>query len=351
MVRHDRDPALVRKIMSELPTAGHGVSVADLIECLGLASSQAVRRRLQRQLQSLCDQDPPIAVRSRRTCDGDRPRTKRYLAASGSSTRSSSRYQRVADAVEAKIVLDHLRPILPFEIGEALAARLNDAQSSLKTQRDNRQLVWTDRVRVVPAGHVLHPPRIDEAVRREVEKAIDRGKRLHFRYSRFPEKRATEITCDPLALLFRPPVLYLIARNRKGEVRQYALHRMVHAESLADHAMTGGFDFDAYIRQGEADLSWGAEPVTVVVAATDTFAKIWQGTPLGDQQQLTPSPDDADYPWRVTAIVPDSHLLRAYLLSLGTEALVLEPAGIAQWVQDEAAAMAKGIRERRRQRR
>lgn len=115
----------------------------------------------------------------------------------------------------------------------------------------------------------------------EVEKAIDRGRRLHFRYSRYPEKRADEITCDPLGLLFRPPVLYLIARNAKGELRQYALHRMERAELLADRTTTSGFDFDDFIRQGEPDMTWGGEPVRVVVAVTKTFAKIWHGTPLG----------------------------------------------------------------------
>lgn len=347
--RHDRDSGLPLKISRELPTTGHGVSVRELIRRLGLEDSRTVERRLQRQLQRLCEEDPPVAVRSDNACEGDLPRTARYLAAPAPGGRKPSRSQRLADAIEAKIVLDHLRPILPFDIGAMLATRLDEAQSALTATRNNQEVVWADRVRVVPAGHPLHPPRIDEAVHREVEKAIDRGRRLHFRYSRFPEKRADEITCDPLGLLFRPPVLYLIARNAKGALRQYALHRMERAELLADRATTSGFDFDDFIRQGEADMTWGGEPVRVVVAATDTFAKIWHGTPLGDEQTIAPCTVDDEFPWRVAATVPNTHLLRAYLLSLGTEALVLEPQEIADWVQDQAATMAKGIRKRRKQ--
>jgi len=348
--RHDRDSGLPIKISRELPTTGHGVSVRELIRRLGLEESRTVERRLQRQLQRLCEADPPAAIRSDVPFEGDLPRTARYLAPPESGGRKPSRSQRVADAIEAKIVLDHLRPILPFEIGAVLATRLDEAQSALNATRNNQEVVWADRVRVVPAGHALHPPRIDEAVHREVEKAIDRGRRLHFRYSRFPEKRADEITCYPLGLLFRPPVLYLIARNAKGEPMQYALHRMERAESLADRATTSDFDFDAFIRQGEPDMKWGGEPVRVVVAATKVFAKIWHGTHLGDDQTITPCADDDEFPWRVAATVPNTHLLRAYLLSLGTEALVLDPPDIAEWVQEQAKTMAKGIRDRRKQR-
>ena len=124
--------------------------------------------------------------------------------------------------------------------------------------RNNQEVVWADRVRVVPAGHALHPPRIDEAVHREVEKAIDRGRRLHFRYSRLPEKRADEITCDPLGLLFRPPVLYLIARNAKGALRQYALHRMERAELLSINGQI-------FIGQGAALNKVAADDVKILV--------------------------------------------------------------------------------------
>ena len=126
---------------------------------------------------------------------------------------------------------------------------------------------------------------------------------------------------------------------------------MERAELLADRATTSGFDFDDFIHQGEADMAWGGQPVRVVVAASDTFAKIWHGTHLGDEQTITASDDDGEYPWRVAATVPNSHLLRAYLLSLGAEALVLDPPEIADWVQEQAKTMAKGIRDRRKQRR
>lgn len=41
--------------------------------------------------------------------------------------------------------------------------------------------------------------------------------------------------------------------------------------------------------------------------------------------------------------------MRAYLLSLGTEAVVLEPASVADWVEEQATQMAAEIRSRRKE--
>ncbi|MBK6727104.1 MAG: WYL domain-containing protein [Xanthomonadales bacterium] len=286
--------------------------------------------------------------RVRERLESDHARAIRYrklFAQSGSS--GVQRSKRLQVAIQAKLVLDHLRPVLPFDLGEELTASLRQAESSFEPLRRARQVVWTDRIRVVPAGHPLKAPRLDAKVQREVETAIDRGRQLRMRYRRGPDGNAREIVCHPLGLLFRPPVLYLIARTGRRDPTQYALHRMVEAEALASPADTSDFDFDAYLHSGAADMAWSDRPLRLVVAARAAFAKIWDGTPLGDDQAITPMVDE-DYPWRISATVPDSHLLRAYLLSLGTEVIVLEPREIADWVVDQATAMAAEIRARLR---
>ena len=345
--RHERDAHLPLKLIEELPLDGHGRTVRELMIRLGLADTRTAERRIQRQLDRLCDADVPRAERMSEQIDGDHPRVLRYRRlANTPSGGKLSRSERLSNAIQARLVLDHLRPVMPFEIGATLAGSLVEAQSEFERLRNARQVVWTDRVRVAPAGHPLKVPVIDPKVQQEVEKAIDRGRRLRLSYSRYPKPGASEIACDPLGLLFRPPVLYLIARNAKGEERQFALHRILTAESLSEPAALGDFDIDRCIQSGWADIAWSNAPVRVVVAANDTFARIWHGTPLGDGQTIT-SAKDADYPWRVSATVPDSHLMRAYLLSLGTEAVVLDPASVSDWVEEQASQMAAEIRSRR----
>lgn len=345
---HERDPHLPVKLLELLPAGGHGATVRELMQKLDLGESRTVERRIQRQLERLCDGDVARVERVSQRLEGDHARAIRFRklpAQSGSS--GLRRSERLQVAIQAKLVLDHLRPVLPFDLGEELTASLRQAESSFEALRRARQVVWTDRIRVVPAGHPLKAPRLDPKVQREVETAIDRGRQLRMRYRRGPDGIEREILCHPLGLLFRPPVMYLIARTGRHAAVQYALHRMVEAEALASPANTSDFDFDAYLRTGAADIAWSDESVRVVVAARQAFAKIWEGTPLGEEQTITRA-DDGDYPWRISATVPDSHLLRAYLLSLGTEAVVLEPRAIADWVVDEATAMATEIRARLR---
>lgn len=348
---HERDAHLPVKLLDALPVDGHGATVRELMRKLGLDDSRVVERRVQRQLERLCESDVGRVERLSQRLEGDHARAIRFRklpAQSGASGVQRSR--RLQVAIQAKLVLDHLRPVLPFDLGEEITASLRQAESSFEQLRRARQVVWTDRIRVVPAGHPLKAPRLDPTVQREVEAAIDGGRQLRMRYRRGPDGNEREILCHPLGLLFRPPVMYLIARTRKCDPTQYALHRMVEAEALASPADTSDFDFDAYLRSGAADMAWGDEPIRLLLAAKDAFAKIWDGTPLGDDQVIT-RVDDDDYPWRISATVPNSHLLRAYLLSLGTEAIVLEPREIADWVLDEAATMAMEIRSRQRSKR
>lgn len=345
---HERDAHLPVKLLDALPVDGHGATVRELMQKLGLDDNRVVERRVQRQLERLCESDVGRVERLSQRLEGDHARAIRYRKLSAQSGVSGvQRSKRLQVAIQAKLILDHLRPVLPFDIGEELTTSFRQAESAFEALRRARQVVWTDRIRVVPAGHPLKAPRLDPKVQRQVETAIDRGRQLRVRYRRGPNGIEREILCHPLGLLFRPPVMYLIARTGRRDPAQYALHRMVDAEALASPADTSNFDFDAYLRSGAAEMAWGDEPIRLLVATKDAFAKIWGGTPLGDDQVIT-RVDDDDYPWRISATVPNSHLLRAYLLSLGTEAIVLEPREIADWLLDEAATMAVEIRARLR---
>lgn len=347
---HERDAHLPVKLLDALPVDGHGATVRELMQKLGLDDNRVVERRVQRQLERLCESDVGRVERLSQRLEGDHARAIRYRKLSAQSGVSGvQRSKRLQVAIQAKLVLDHLRPVLPFDIGEELTTSLRQAESSFGALRRAGKVVWTDRIRVVPAGHPLKAPRLDPKVQREVETAIDSGCELRMRYRRGPDGNEREILCHPLGLLFRPPVMYLIARTGRRDPAQYALHRMVDAEALASPAYTSDFDIDTYLRSGAAEMAWGDAPIRLLVAAKDAFAKIWDGTPLGEEQVITRVEDD-DYPWRISATVPNSHLLRAYLLSLGTEAIVLEPREIADWLLDEAATMAMEIRARLRRR-
>lgn len=345
---HERDAHLPVKLLDALPVDGHGATVRELMRKLGLDDNRVVERRVQRQLERLCESDVGRVERLSQRLEGDHARAIRYRKLPAQSGASGvQRSKRLQVAIQAKLILDHLRPVLPFDIGEELTTSFLKAESSFEALRLARKVVWTDRIRVVPAGHPLKAPRLDPKVQREVESAIDGGHQLRMRYRRGPDGIEREILCHPLGLLFRPPVMYLIARTRRQDPTQYALHRIVEAEALVSPADTSDFDFDAYLRSGAAEMAWGDEPIRLLVATKDAFAKIWDGTPLGDEQVISRADDD-DYPWRISATVPNSHLLRAYLLSLGTEAIVLEPSEIADWLIGESVALAMEIRTRLR---
>lgn len=203
-----------------------------------------------------------------------------------------------------------------------------------------RERAWLQKVGVAPLSMALKPPKLDDSVRETVAQALFRDEWLSIRYSKAPGQKASDRRVMPLALMQQGPRLYLIAREEKkprsGHERQFALHRIVSAETegLSLPSDRDPFDLQDYIDSGRAAFGDG-NSVHVVFDIIHEIGDVLTETPLSDDQVIESSEDG----WvRVSATVPDSLAFWDWLRAFGHRADLIEPAERADALWDDHLA-------------
>ena len=136
--------------------------------------------------------------------------------------------------------LDHLKPY--FSAAERV---LKGASASPLSQ-------WRKNVRVVADGQRLIPAKIGTDVFATVYQALLENRRFYASYTARDSKTAKEYEVNPLGLVVRNAVTYLVCTLWEyKDIRIFSLHRMRKA-TLIDKkaAKPPGFNLDAYINSG-----------------------------------------------------------------------------------------------------
>ncbi|MCC7073590.1 MAG: WYL domain-containing protein [Deltaproteobacteria bacterium] len=224
-------------------------------------------------------------------------------------------------ALALRLVEMHMERALPRSTVRALQPHLQAAKHALDGKPVAR---WLDRVRMVPRSQPLLPPKVDGGVTGVVHEALLEGRQIKARYRKRGETQAKELTLHPLGLIYRDSVGCLLATTfGYTDTRQYQLHRFVDAELLDDAANASpGFDIDDYIAKGEIDFLLGEGEIEVELRFDDNAAILLEETPLSARQELR---RQADGRVVVRAAVPDTMVLRSWLLGFGGSVEVLRP--------------------------
>lgn len=226
-------------------------------------------------------------------------------------------------AMVFKMVETHLMQVLPATTLDVLKPWFNAASRTLSDSGVSIKK-WPAKVRVLPRGMALLPPEIHPDVQSAVYAALLDEKRLKVVYRAKGGEETREHVLDPLAVVQRGALIYLVAANRKREQAfQLLLHRMLSAEVLDEAAkMIPGFDLDEYIAAGELNYLLGA-PVNLVLRLSPSAISAVTDTPLAEGQVIERCADG----WsEVRAIVPNTVELRAWIRGFGEEAELLSPA-------------------------
>ncbi len=233
----------------------------------------------------------------------------------------------------------HLERLLPTATLDHLAPQFRQAGDTLD-QYGNGLRTWPDKIRVLPRGPKQATPAIAAEVQSVIYDALLREKRARVRYRPNLAKEAKEYEINPLGLVVRDHVSYLICTLWDyAEPRQLVLHRMLAAELLDTPATCPqGFDLDAYIRQGEMGFPSG-ETIALRVAFTPMAALQVRECPLSADQTVTEG-ETAEDDVVIAATVPDSMELRWWLLSFGDGAEILAPPALRAWFREVAGTMA-----------
>ena len=234
---------------------------------------------------------------------------------------------------------EHLLHLLPHATQAWLAPHFDRARALLGRLEAQGLGRWADRVRVVHRHLPLVPPTVDPEILERVQGAVLEGRRLDLRYRRRGEAAPRAYEVDPLALVFREGVAYLVGTLwRYDDVVQLALHRTLEAQVLPEaRAAPSGFDLDAYIASGAFGFQVGEAPLPLDLRVDAHAGAMLLETPLAADQRVVTEPDGA---LRVTATVADTRQLRVWLRGFGPLAEVLGPAPLRAELAAEARATA-----------
>lgn len=239
-------------------------------------------------------------------------------------------------AFALRLANEYLRPLMPPATLRLLDGHFRHASLLLKGSALGR---WANRARIVARGPALRPPPVRGDVQREAYNALLGNRLLEINYRSRSQGRSQRVTLNPLGLVFRETVAYLVATAwHYDDIRHYALHRMSKPRLLNQPARTPpGFRLASYV-QDELPFSYplaGGEISLRAAVAPEVAAHLAERRLSGDQR-TTPA---ADGRVLVEATIADTQELRWWLLGFGGAVEVLSPASLREEFAVQAQAM------------
>jgi predicted DNA-binding transcriptional regulator YafY len=252
-------------------------------------------------------------------------------------------------ALTLKLASLFLPRVLPRSTVRFLDAHVKRADAVLKEKLGTLlHRAWASKVRVVPKGLALVPPKIRADVLEVVYDAVFEERCFEARYVPRREGVAKTRVIHPLALIYRDAGAYLacMVGDHDGIVT-LALHRIEAAKSLeGKRRAPARFDVDEYVARGSAGYRYAEAPLALDALVEAPLALVLAETPLAVEQELEPA---AEGRHRLRLRLPDNWDLRSWILAQGDAIEVVEPVSLREEIADflESAATVYGRAKRR----
>ncbi|MDE0130056.1 MAG: WYL domain-containing protein [Gammaproteobacteria bacterium] len=316
-----------------------------ILQCI---PAHPARKTTARILTELRERDPEFNVNARTmqrdleylsgrfpiTCETVGRTNHWYWIDSHAMTQLPAMTEHTAFAL--RLANEYLRPLMPPATLRLLDSYFQHANRLLKGSALGR---WANRARIVSRGPELMPPPVREDVQRVAYDALLNNRLLEINYRSRSQGRSQPLTLNPLGLVFRETVAYLVASAWDyPDVRHYALHRMSKARLSSRPATTPpGFRLASHI-QDELRFSYPltSEKIPLRVAVSLEVAEHLAERLLSGDQRITRQTGDRVL---VEASVADTQELRWWLLGFGSAVEVLSPASLREEFAAQARAM------------
>ena len=130
-------------------------------------------------------------------------------------------------ALSFRLVRDFLLPLIPRSTLSALEPHFRRAEKVLSSLPETGIKEWPGKVRIIPQGQPLIPADIKPEVLEVVYDAMLQKRRFLVNYKRRGEDKMKSFEVNPLGLVFRGGVVYLVcAAWEYEEPIQLVLHRI-----------------------------------------------------------------------------------------------------------------------------
>ena len=327
----DTRETLIRmwELLKLLPRGGSGRTATELTASLKGLGFDVSLRQLQRDLPLLQEIFPQIECNDSAKPYGWRWARDAMVELPG---------LELTDALSLKLTENALRLLLPASLLQALEPKFDQAKRTLRDLAPrSKAATWTRKVRSVPPGLPLIPPKISPEVLEVVQAALLNDHQLEVIYRSAGADAGKAMTLHPCGLILRGSITYLVATAFDyKDPRLYALHRMTAPKELTGKSeKPDNFDLDQYVEDGHLQFGDG-KPFVMKAWVNEFLAKLLQETPLAQDQSLKPAEDG----YALTATLKNTWQLRWWILSQGPAIVITSPAKLRREIADELSKAA-----------
>ncbi len=244
----------------------------------------------------------------------------------------------LSEAVSLVLVEESIRKLLPSSMLKALEPRFGHARRKLESLANETQAArWPEKVASVHPNMNLISPQIADSVVERLHEALLTERQVRCSYYSAHNDKLRELILNPLAVVQRGPVSYLIGTAEPyHDIRQYAVHRFQKVELLSAPASgVKEFSLDAYLKSDA--LSFGRlDRIQLEAHVTEGLARLIRETPLGPGMTLAPLAEG----FQLRVRVRDTWQLRWWILSMGDDILVQAPQSLRDAIAQRLTAAA-----------
>lgn len=253
-------------------------------------------------------------------------------------------HMNLSQAVAFNMVEANLTQLLPPVILDELFPWFDLARRQLKDSKVTHS--WIDRVRIEPATQPLIAPHIDLDSKDNIYHALFYQLQISARYTRSNHSEASEYTLNPIAIIQRGVIIYLLATrtdDAEATIRTFALHRFASVERLDTPAKTpSDFRLDSYLDAGSMGFTHPllsllpdhGKHTAIELHFTNQAGRSLTESQLSNDQTVTINTDDT---LTVTATVNLTSQLVWWLRGFGKGLLHAKPELLYQVVLDNAS--------------
>lgn len=313
-----------------IPHRGHGKSAAELMQALVDQGYQISKRTVERDLNDLTEVFKLVT-------DDSNPQRWRWMEGKDIQLPGVS----VAEAVMLQLVEGTLQQILPTEMVQGLSGRFNQARKTLQAlEKSNRNARLIDKIAVVSPGLPMIPPKTCPNLYDAVQQALTGQYQLNARYTSINHQQVKEYLLNPLGLVQRGHVTYLVATVAPYcDVRLFALHRFEQLElAYSPLQVPAGFTLADYLKTGALQFA-NDKSIQLKARVRPELARLLAEAPLSEDMTLQPAEKSTDNDWQqLTASVHHGWQLEWWILSHSSQIEVLAPAELRHRIVEKLRA-------------
>ena len=310
-------------LLQKIPSRSPGLTTTELLDGMQEAGYQVSKRTIERDLVAL-SRLFPLQCNDKGTPYG-------WYWAEGASV--SLPGISTGEALCLVLVEDAIRPLLPGSMLRALEPRFRFARKKLESlSQDNQTIRWLGKVASVSPDLSLLPPNTPENILETLQAALLQEKQLQCRYYSAHNDKERELVLNPLALVQRGPITYLIGTAPPyADVRQYAIHRFRQAETLPSSALgLDDFDLQEYLASNALQFGSTAK-ISLQARLSDSLARLLRETPLSSDMTL----EKLQEGYRLRATISDTWQLQWWILSQGDALIIEAPLSLRQQIAEK----------------